>query len=100
MRRHRFVTLLLEVTIVLAYSGVQGWWDSSWAHRQTIPVKSESIRPWADIPVKLVLDTQSLVSAGNMLSNGADIRITGLDEQRAEILLSQAGECIVGWTVY
>jgi len=54
------------------------WFDSSWPYRKAITI-TNSGSSLSDYPVKITLDTASLVSAGKLRSDGGDIRFTDSD---------------------
>lgn len=52
-----------------------GWWNASFKQRLALTVKETTGSLPAGYSVKVVVDTQSLVSAGEMLSSGDDLRV-------------------------
>jgi len=66
---------------MLVPSKVQGadWWDTSWVYRKPINITENSGSTLTDYQILVTVDTQSLISAGKMRTNGGDIRFTDTD---------------------
>lgn len=52
-----------------------GWWNDSWHYRQPITTTNGSAYSATDVPYRLIVDTQTLISSNKMQSDADDIRI-------------------------
>jgi len=83
-----FTVLLLSVVVSLrvvvptaSASGSEEWWNSSWGYRLMITVINPNSFALIEYPTNITLDTQSLISAGKMKSDGSDLRLLRNDEE-------------------
>ncbi len=77
--------LLFVSSFVLLLHGGYAWWDCSWKYRIPITIQETSGNNLANYPVNITIDTASLISAGKMQANCADIRFTYVDSSGKEV---------------
>ena len=56
------------------YANTTPWYDTNWAYRRSYAIHETSGTDQYDVPVNLTIDTSSLVSAGKLRSDCADLR--------------------------
>ncbi len=63
-------------SVVLASSGLGGWWNSSWQRRRCYTVTHTGVgaSTVTEYQVKITLDTAALIAAGSMRSDAGDLR--------------------------
>ena len=73
MTKRLLVLLLLFSTISLSY-GISCM--TGWRYNRSITINNTNASVYTNFQVKIVLNTQALVTAGKMQANGSDIRFT------------------------
>jgi len=71
------ILLLLIIPLLFSLSFCQipeDWWNLNWPYRIAINITNPLNEDLYDVPVKIVIDTASLISAGKMRSDCGDIR--------------------------
>ncbi len=59
---------------------VDNWWDANWQYRKSIAIDNTgNSNSLSNYPVKLEIDTASLITANKLQSNGGDLRFVGSD---------------------
>lgn len=66
------------------------WWNDSWAYRKSITVSNNSTYVASNIPYRVILDTQSLISAGKMKSDGSDLRVVDINGKSVRFQLEKS----------
>ena len=69
-----------EPTTSVGTEELYHWWDPDWDYRRPIDVTEQTGSDLTDYQVKIVLDTESLISAGKMNADCSDIRIVDSDD--------------------
>ncbi len=83
MKMRQFVDFPIAAVMLGVCCGVSaqtpptGWWQTQWLYRMPITVQNTSTSAGlpANYSVKLVVNTQSLISAGQMLADCSDMRV-------------------------
>jgi len=66
------------------------WWNDSWAYRKSVTVSNNSTYAASNIPYRVILDTQSLISAGKMKSDGSDLRVVDINGKSVRFQLEKS----------
>ena len=77
------LSLLLLLSLVISLGAVTpkvnassgDWWNTSWTYRRAVTVENPNLFELVEYPVNVTLDTQSLISAGKMKTDGSDLRL-------------------------
>jgi PKD repeat protein len=68
-----------------AYVGLKttatfSWWDTAWQYKRYVCIWNWAPKPYRDCLVKVVLNTQELISNNKMRPDGGDIRVVDEDD--------------------
>lgn len=76
-----FLTLVSFGEVAVSAKGAEStvWWNFNWKHRVPIKMEERSGNTLTDYQVSVNVDTASLIAAGKMQTNCADIRFTDFD---------------------
>lgn len=69
----RLLTLIL---LLATFKQIHAACLPGWRYNRSITVTNSNVSAYANQPVKVILNTQALISAGKMQANGNDIRFT------------------------
>ncbi|RLC36158.1 hypothetical protein DRH29_05100, partial [candidate division Kazan bacterium] len=87
------ILLLLIIPLLFSLSFCQipeDWWNLNWPYRIAINITNPLNEDLYDVPVKIVIDTASLISAGKMRSDCGDIKFVSNDYYVTTIFASDS----------